>query len=352
MARLRVGILGAGSWAAACHIPALQRRPEVELAVVCRRDPEAVERMRDRFGFTFATTDWREALRQPLDAVIIAGPAVTHEEQVIAALQAGCHVLCEKPFALSSDQAWRMVEAAEHAGRSLSVAFGWNFMPLIQEARRMLVKHGIGDVEHLVLNLGDDNRELLTSGMATGTWFAGEVPPHAETYTDPALSRGGTAAVAMSHAIGMIDYLTRLEAREIFARMFEVRRGVDLHDAFSILYEGGATGAVSGAAAHPAATQQEWHVMIYGTGGQLFLDVERSILRFIGADEAVHHGNLPPGSGTYDPSGPTNALVDVALGKAPGDQNPAAMGARTVAIVEAAYASARSGRSEAVARRP
>jgi predicted dehydrogenase len=347
---VRVGVLGAGSWAAACHIPTLAKRSDAELVVVCRRDGDLVERMRDRFGFRAATTDYREALAMGLDAVIVAGPAATHEAQVIAALEAGAHVLSEKPFALDPDEAWRMVEASSRTGRSLQVAFGWNFMPIVRAARAMLVGYDIGQIEHVVLNLGDDNRILLTEGMATGTWFAGEFPPHAATYTDPSVSGGGTAAVAMSHAFGMIEYLTRMRVVEVFARMFDGRPGVDLHDSLNLLFENGAIGAVSGAAAHPAATQQEWHVMIYGSGGQLLMDVEHSIVRFIGADGRVHVADLPADAGRYEPNGPTNALIDVAQGSAPGEENPAAMGARTVDLVTAAYASVRSGRSEPVGR--
>ena len=70
-----------------------------------------------------------------LDAVVVASPPNVHREQVQAAIASGAHVLCEKPFAITAEDAWAMTDAARAAGRHLLVAFGWNFMPLMTAAR-------------------------------------------------------------------------------------------------------------------------------------------------------------------------------------------------------------------------
>ena len=75
-----------------------------------------------------ASTDWREAIRRPdVDAVIISTPPSLHEEMVIASLEAGKHVLCEKPLARSPDECRRMVAAAERTGRRLATGFNYRF---------------------------------------------------------------------------------------------------------------------------------------------------------------------------------------------------------------------------------
>ncbi|MEJ7748933.1 MAG: Gfo/Idh/MocA family oxidoreductase [Candidatus Limnocylindrales bacterium] len=100
-ARLRLGVIGAGAWAIAAHLPAFARRPDVEPLIVSRRDPELLERVRGDFGFAHASTDWREVIAARPDIVAITGPVAFHAEQVKAALEAGAHVLCEKPFTVS-----------------------------------------------------------------------------------------------------------------------------------------------------------------------------------------------------------------------------------------------------------
>src|SRR4051794_2365025 len=100
MPQLRAAVLSAGSWAAACHIPALAKHPDVELTVVHRREPHLAQRMAQDFGFSRWTADESAAL-DDVDIVIAAGPPATHRTQVVEALRRGCHVLCEKPFALT-----------------------------------------------------------------------------------------------------------------------------------------------------------------------------------------------------------------------------------------------------------
>ena len=72
--RLRLGVIGAGAWAAFAHVPGFLRRPEIEPWIVNRRDPGQLAGLRGRFGFAHATTDWREVIEARPDLVVLTGP--------------------------------------------------------------------------------------------------------------------------------------------------------------------------------------------------------------------------------------------------------------------------------------
>ena len=345
--RVRVGIIGAGSWSNAVHLPALVGRQDVDLVVVCRRDGDLARRIAGRFGVQHATDDWREALGYGLDAVVVSTPPHVHEEQVTAALQSGAHVLCEKPFAITSGAAWRMVDAARRMGRTLLIAFGWNYMPLMQGARRLLVERQIGQIEFLTLEIRVAVRELLTRGVAYNS-SSSDVPPRPETFVAPEVSGGGQAPVTMSHAFGVALFLSRLDALDVFCRTWNGPLGVDVHDAMVVGFDGGAVGAINGASSHESKPNVEWNIAIFGTGGQLQLDSLTEDVQFGSVDGRVHRADLPAGAGIYDPAGPIRELIAIAQGRQSGDESPAELGARTVELVEASLRSARSGRPEPV----
>ena len=99
----RIGIIGAGWWAAVMHIPTLSSNPSAEIAGICATDPDALKKLQDEFGISYAVTDYRQLLSElDLDGVIISSPHIFHYEHAKAALEAGCHILVEKPFTTNS----------------------------------------------------------------------------------------------------------------------------------------------------------------------------------------------------------------------------------------------------------
>lgn len=345
--RLRVGVIGAGSWSAAVHLPALAARDDVEVVAVCRRNGDVAARIAERFGVPHAVTDYREALSLGLDAVVVASPPNVHEEQVVGALTAGAHVLCEKPFAIEAATAWRMVEAARRTGRHLLVAFGWNHMPIMQVARRLIVERGLGGVEFMTLNLRVATRMLLAEGRPYNV-SSEEVPPEPETFIDPVVSGGGQAPVSMSHALGLAMFLAGEPGRAIHAQMWNAESGLDIHDAMMVTLAGGGIATVTGASSHESAPKVEWEVAVFGPGGQLMLDSVHAEVRFAGVDGPMDRADLPADAGDYEPTGPLRELLDVAHGGSPGEASPAELGAHTVELVEAAYRSVASGLPESL----
>ena len=97
--KARIGFIGAGWWATSNHMPLLSRRSDVEMTAVCRLGQKELAQVKERFGFSYASEDYRALLEEvELDAVVVASPHTLHYEHASAALKKGLHVLCEKPM--------------------------------------------------------------------------------------------------------------------------------------------------------------------------------------------------------------------------------------------------------------
>ncbi len=354
--KVRVGVIGAGSWAVSNHIPVLHARDDVELVAAVRKGEDALAELKSRFGFTHTSEDYRDVLDLELDAVVVASPAAFHHEQVKAFLEAGAHVLSEKPFTVSAGDAWDLVDTADRVGKHLLLSFGWNYRPIGVEAKRLMEEEGgVGQVEHVMVAMASGTRELL---RATGGYegAATDFAPEPDTWTKPELSGGGYAPAQLSHAMGLAMWLTGDRASEVFALMNNLDARVDLHDAVVVKYASGATGTVSGASAPSAANaidapDEPWprhqlQVRVFGSEGQLIVDLERDFLwLYRQGDDGTSDikVDLPAHAGLYQCDGPPNTLVDLAQGKDVVNRSPAELGARTVEVVATAEKSARSG---------
>src|SRR5258707_9081803 len=133
MAKLRLGVIGAGSWAVASHLPNLERHADaVEFAAVSRLGREPLERIRKRFGFQIASEDYHDVINAGIDICVVSSPSGFHYEHTKAALEAGAHILVEKPVTIDPKQAWDLVEMAKRLKRHVVVSFGWNYKPMVR----------------------------------------------------------------------------------------------------------------------------------------------------------------------------------------------------------------------------
>ncbi|HWM58040.1 MAG TPA: Gfo/Idh/MocA family oxidoreductase [Pseudonocardia sp.] len=126
---------------------------EPELAVLCGRDAAAAGAAARKLGWRSVETDWKQLLRRDDVALVdICTPGDTHAEIAIAALDAGKHVLCEKPLANSVDEARAMVAAAERAraaGVRSMVGFNYRRVPAVALARQLVADGRIGQIRHV-----------------------------------------------------------------------------------------------------------------------------------------------------------------------------------------------------------
>lgn len=349
--RLRVGVVGAGVWAQVSHIPTLlERADEIELVGVCRKGAAELAEVKDRFGFAMASEDYRDVLAEGVDVCVVSSPVGFHHEQALAAMESGAHVLVEKPVTIDPADAWHLARRADELGKHVVVAFGWNYLPTFVEATELWARHGgVGTIEHVMVHMASGTRELL-DGSSLFSAGPTEAVVDTRTWTDPAISGGGYGQAQLTHILGWMLGVTSLRAAEVFA--FGSRpaaASVELHDTFSIRFDGGATGAVSGASFHSGSQndRHQYEIRVFGSEGQLHADLERDRLWLWRAGEPERTAALPVDAGAYHCRGPVHALLDLAQGRTSVNRSPIELGARTVEVLAAAYASMETG---AVAR--
>jgi predicted dehydrogenase len=121
--QLRVGVIGVG-WGAMVQVPSFRAAGGYKVAALCSRRAERAAEAGGRLGIEDVSTDWERFVGRPdLDIISVCTPTDLHREQVLGAISAGKHVLCEKPVALDSGQAAEMADAADAAGVATAVCF-------------------------------------------------------------------------------------------------------------------------------------------------------------------------------------------------------------------------------------
>lgn len=158
--KLRVAVLGAGAWANFAHIPGWQRDPRCELVAIC--DPVG-DRARDfaaKFGVARSSTDWQEIVGDPtIDVIDVCTPSATHFELAWAGLEAGKHVLCEKPVAYDYRETRRAADLARSKGLKTKLGFTFRYSPGVQYARSLIDEGFTG--RPLIFNGYEQNSQWL-----------------------------------------------------------------------------------------------------------------------------------------------------------------------------------------------
>ncbi|HEX6135329.1 MAG TPA: Gfo/Idh/MocA family oxidoreductase [Longimicrobiales bacterium] len=145
--KLRVALMGVGAIAQVVHLPVLNELDDVELAGVCDVDHVRANALAARFGIPHIFRRDEDVFRSDLiDAIIICTPSYLHEEQAVAALEAGKHVLVEKPLALSPEAVERVCAVAGGTGRTLMVAMNNRYRPDTLALRPFATNGELGDV--------------------------------------------------------------------------------------------------------------------------------------------------------------------------------------------------------------
>jgi predicted dehydrogenase len=201
---LRVAMIGHGFMGAA-HSQAWRTAPRVfalpspvEMAVIVGRDETAVAEAAETWGWREAASDWREVIaRDDIDVVDIVTPGHSHAEIAIAALEAGKHVLCEKPLANTVAEAERMAEAARSAAERGIVAmlgFTYRRVPALSLARDLIAAGRIGRIQQVRAAYRQD-------------WL---VDPRAPLSWRLEKDKAGAGALGDigGHAVDLVQYLT------------------------------------------------------------------------------------------------------------------------------------------------
>lgn len=150
---IRIGVIGTSWWADLGHLPFLTTDERSKVVALCGRNQERAQEMATKYNIPHIFTDYRTMLAEGgLDAVAILTPDDEHFAMTMAALDAGLHVLCEKPLARNADHARQMVDAAEASNVRHMTFFTWRWLPHYRFIRDLLAQGRLGRLYHVQLS--------------------------------------------------------------------------------------------------------------------------------------------------------------------------------------------------------
>ena len=194
MAKLKIGFIGCGGIANGKHLPGMAQQKEyVDLVAFCDLIPERAEKAAKEYGTPDAKvyTDYHELLADPtIDAVHVLTPNVAHCEITVAALEAGKHVLCEKPMAATPADAQKMLEARDRTGKMLTIGYQYRHFPENQVAKKVVDDGWLGDVYY-----------------AEATYLRRRGVPTWGVFTDKSKQGGGPLIDIGTHALDLTLFL-------------------------------------------------------------------------------------------------------------------------------------------------
>lgn len=193
MANLKIGFIGCGGIANQKHLPGMAQQSGVDLVAFCDLIPERAEEAAAKYGAPGAKvyTDYRELLEDPsIDAVHVLTPNVSHSEITVAALDAGKHVLCEKPMAINSEEAQRMLDARNRSGKLLTIGYQYRHFHDHAVAKKVVDEGWLGDVYY-----------------AEATYIRRRGVPTWGVFTDKSKQGGGALIDIGTHALDLTLWL-------------------------------------------------------------------------------------------------------------------------------------------------
>jgi predicted dehydrogenase len=157
---LRVAALGAGRWGQLAHMPGWKRDPRVELVAVCDVEADRAAEAATKFGIPHQSTDFRQTVaRDDVDVVDVCTPSHTHFELAMAALDAGKHVLCEKPVAFDFRETLRAAGVARERGLKTKLGFTFRYSPAMLYMKELVDQGFCGDP--FIYNAYEQNSQWL-----------------------------------------------------------------------------------------------------------------------------------------------------------------------------------------------
>lgn len=262
--------------------------PPIARRVIVGRDAAKVQAAADALGWEEAATDWRDVIARPdIHIVDVCTPGALHAEIAIAALEAGKHVLCEKPLANTVAEAEQMAAAASAASRQGVVAalgFTYRRVPALVHARDLIAAGRLGEV-----------RQVRASYLQD--WLVEEAAPMSWRLRRETAGSGALGDIA-SHAIDQVGFLTGRTVTAVrgrLATMVPEREGPEGPEPVTVDDAAWATldldnGAIASVEVSRLATgcKNQLQIEVFGTAGALRFDLESpNELWFLDATEPI-----------------------------------------------------------------
>jgi len=341
--KARVAVIGTGWWSTYTHIPGLLANPNAELVALADVNPQKLEAAARHYGIERMYTSVRRMLaRERLDGGVVATYHSTHYTVARACLEAGLHVMVEKPMTLTARHAHALLEVAERHGKEIIVGYPYHYTELSRKARQVLASGELGRIQFVsclsATSVADFLRGVPNAYASKRETFPVNHP--GTVYHDPRLSGGGQGHLQVTHSAGSMFFVTGLRARNVSAFMEGFDLPVDMVDAFTVRFDSGAVGVVGSTGNAARGGLGRFEIDVHCEAGRLTLEQHQgtlSVRRHDGREES--YGPLAE---PYPRFATANNLVDVVLGGAP-NGSPGEVGARVVELLDAGYRSARAG---------
>jgi predicted dehydrogenase len=330
---LRFGVVGTGGMGMA-HAREILARPDAGLTALCDVSEAALERAIGRLYGANAPAGWlpqrftsleRMLGEASLDAVVIATPHTQHAQHIRASLEAGKHVLCEKPMATTAADARAAIDLAERKGLKLAIAYQRHGQARYKKAREIVASGVLGEIRLVTVLIAQD---CLANFLPGASWRA-----------DPALSGGGHFMDTGSHIVDMMLWVSGLEPALVYAEIDNFGTLVDVITALTIRFTTGARATFAATSLSAEPWREEFS--FYGTAGVMNIRADGLSYQTSGGDK------IYPRTEGRDVR-PVENFIAAIRGEVPEPQAPAICGLRVAQVTEAAYKSAQSGRPEPV----
>lgn len=326
MDKVRIIAIGVGGMGRH-HINLLKRVPEAEIVALVDPAAASIEATRQRFedlAYTPAFSDYRQALKEvEADAVVIVTPHNEHFEQGMDALEAGLHVLMEKPFVAGSAKAEELVKFAEEKSRHLAVSYQRHLQGHFSYLREMIANGELGTIQYVSAY----QAQAWLQGTA-GTWRQ-----------DPELACGGQLNDSGSHLLDIVLWVTGLEPKEVSATIDNRGARVDIDTALTVRCTNDAILSFNIVGSSSIGWWED--VSIHGDKGTALV---RNGSLYV-AREGEHTPKLIDKEDLPADGDPDSNFVDLVLGRVNAAAAPAECGLRVARLTEAAWRSAESGKT-------
>ncbi|HEV2474025.1 MAG TPA: Gfo/Idh/MocA family oxidoreductase, partial [Chthonomonadales bacterium] len=334
---VRLGVIGAGSFASRRHLPDAIANPEARLEAICRRDAEALAVVANHFGLAERQTfrDWQKMLDTvELDAALIATPNALHYQQAEYCLERGLHVLVEKPMTLRANEARRLCSLARSKNLILSVALNPPFWPHCRFIKEHILAGRLGRIESVSLFWSGSVAHVFGRSPLPSN-HPGVVPPTLFR-SAPELNGGGYFADGGGHLISEALWVSGLRASRVSAMMDSTP--VDMRTALSLELENGAMATILLIGDTESSERRVRH-LFSGSAGAATVVGPSFATELQTEDRQV----LAPGPPTPG-EGPVANFVNAILHSAP-LKSPPEHGVHVTEVLEAAYQAAASGKT-------
>ncbi len=334
--KLRLGVIGAGSFASRRHIPVIIKSQFAELVAMCRRDEKMLKKMAEHFNCNNTFTDYREMLDSvEMDGVLITTPHALHYEHAKSALEKGLHVMIEKPMAVKTSEAKELADIAKSKGLVIVVALNPPFWQHTTYIRNFISSGELGDVEGVYITWVGNAEHVF--GLAPMPESVPGVVPPTIFRGDPKLGGGGHFIDSGSHLISELIWTTSLNVTEVCAVMDNPE--FDMRASISIKLENGAVSNISNIG--NSKISRRIHNAYFGSKATLFVDGMPFVITVSKPGEEpkkIMEADMPSAPQ------PVDNFIDTILGKSK-SLCSADDGLKVVQIIEAIYTSAKTGKN-------